>query len=190
MKPHFRFIFDKVKRTIVLHICTRHLATTAGSSLPLDNMDTDWIHNPLQNTQADRNEHHFRRGLESTIMPQEKLTGKELIAARENIQKDEQPVKDAIQNVAGLRTLQQAVAAPKSHVSAATLSEIESALKAYGDAVLASDLSATSQRIYLDHATNFVRWIKGEFQPGAYRNAYALKRKKDVVVHGFNSAPE
>lgn len=74
-------------------------------------------------------------------------------------------------------------------VSAVTLSEIESALKAYGDAVFASDLSPTSQGIYIDHATKFVRWIKGEFQPGAYKNAYALKRKKDVVVHGFNPAP-
>lgn len=72
-------------------------------------------------------------------------------------------------------------------VSASALSEIESALKSYGDAVLASDLSTSSQGIYLDHATNFVRWIKGEFQPGAYKNPYALKRKKDVVVHGFNS---
>jgi len=72
------------------------------------------------------------------------------------------------------------------NVSASALSEIESALKQYGDAVLASDLSPTSQGIYLDHAANFVRWIKGEFQPGAYKNAYALKRKKDVVVHAFN----
>jgi len=52
-------------------------------------------------------------------------------------------------------------------LSISTLSEIESALKEYGDAVLASDLSATSQGIYIDHATNFVRWIKGEFQPGS-----------------------
>ena len=72
------------------------------------------------------------------------------------------------------------------NLSSSTISEIESALREYGDAVLASDLSATSQGIYLDHATNFVRWIKGEFHPGAYKNAYALKRKKDVVVHGFN----
>lgn len=70
-------------------------------------------------------------------------------------------------------------------VSPVTVSEIEAALGAYGDAVLASDLSATSQGIYLVHATNFVRWIKGEFQPGAYKNPYAL-RKKDIVVHGFN----
>jgi hypothetical protein len=76
------------------------------------------------------------------------------------------------------------------NISPATLSEIESALKAYGDAVFASDLSATSQGIYIDHAANFVRWIKGEFQPGAYKNSYALKKKKDVVVHGFNPAPK
>ena len=73
-------------------------------------------------------------------------------------------------------------------LSISALSEIESALKQYGDAVLASDLSETSQGIYIVHATNFVRWIKGEFQPGAYKNPYALKRKKDLVVHGFNPA--
>lgn len=72
------------------------------------------------------------------------------------------------------------------NISASALSEIESALKEYGDAVLASDLNPTSQGIYLDHAADFVRWIRGEFQPGAYKNAYALKRKKDVVVQGFN----
>jgi hypothetical protein len=71
-------------------------------------------------------------------------------------------------------------------LSRSALSEIESALKEYGDAVLASDLSATSQGIYIDHATNFVRWIKGEFQPGARKNPYPLKRKTDLVVHGFN----
>lgn len=75
------------------------------------------------------------------------------------------------------------------NLSTSMLSEIESALKQYGDAVLASDLSATSQGIYIDHATNFVRWIKGEFQPGARKNPYPLKRKPDLVVHGFNPAP-
>lgn len=71
-------------------------------------------------------------------------------------------------------------------ISASALSEVESALKEYGDAVLASDLSAASQGIYLDHASNFVRWLRGEFNPGARKNPYPLKVKKDFVVHGFN----
>src|SRR5205823_9197753 len=51
--------------------------------------------------------------VESTIMPHEKLTGDELRAARENIQKDEKPVEDAIENVAALRLLVKEVGAPK-----------------------------------------------------------------------------
>ncbi len=47
-------------------------------------------------------------------------------------------------------------------VSASTLSEIDSALKEYSKLVLASDFSAASQAIYIDHANNFVRWLKGE----------------------------
>ena len=59
-----------------------------------------------------------------------------------------------------------------------TLSEIDSALKEYCSVVLASDLSAASQAIYIDHATSFVRWLKGEFDPGARVNAFPMKRKK------------
>jgi hypothetical protein len=46
-------------------------------------------------------------------MHQEKLTADELIAARENVLKDEKPVQDAIQNIAGLRLLTNEVGKPK-----------------------------------------------------------------------------
>lgn len=62
-------------------------------------------------------------------------------------------------------------------VTPSALVEIESALKQYCNAVLASDLSLGSQAIYVDHADNFVRWIKGEFEPGALAR-HPLKRKK------------
>jgi hypothetical protein len=71
-------------------------------------------------------------------------------------------------------------------ISPSSLSEIEVALKAYINTVLATDLSAASQGIYTDHASNFVRWMKGEFNPGARANPYPLKRKKDPVVNAFN----
>jgi DNA polymerase II small subunit/DNA polymerase delta subunit B len=63
-------------------------------------------------------------------------------------------------------------------VSKSTLSEIDSALKEYVRAVLASELSASSQAVYIDHASNFVRWLKGEFDPGSRVNPHPLKRKR------------
>jgi len=58
------------------------------------------------------------------------------------------------------------------------LSEIDSALKEYCNVVLASDLSAASQAIYIDQASNFVRWLRREFTSGARVNPFPLKRKK------------
>jgi len=62
-------------------------------------------------------------------------------------------------------------------LSASALSEIDAALKEYCSVVLASDLSAASQAIYIDQAASFVRWLKGEFIPGARVNPFPLKRK-------------
>lgn len=63
-------------------------------------------------------------------------------------------------------------------VSPSTVVEIDSALKEYCKVVLASDLSAASQAIYIDQATSFVRWLKGEYIPGARVNPFPLKKKK------------
>lgn len=44
---------------------------------------------------------------------------------------------------------------------------IESKLKAYIEEVNATDLRETTKQTYITHATNFVRWINGDFEPGA-----------------------
>lgn len=67
-------------------------------------------------------------------------------------------------------------------VSKTALSEVEAALKEYCAEVMASDLSAASQAIYIDQASNFVRWVNGEFTPGSRLNPYPLKRKSPTTV--------
>jgi hypothetical protein len=62
----------------------------------------------------------------------------------------------------------------KSLVSDSTLSEVKEALKAYYDAVEASDLSQSSQATYIDMANNFVRWMGGEFTPGSRKEPYRV----------------
>lgn len=62
------------------------------------------------------------------------------------------------------------------------LTQIESALKEYCEIVMASDLTLRSQEAYIDHATNFVRWLRGEFDPGARKNPYPLRRKPSAVA--------
>jgi hypothetical protein len=49
LKPHFKFIFDKRKRTLLLHISTRSSAGSAGSPVALDSLDADWIQNAFVN---------------------------------------------------------------------------------------------------------------------------------------------
>ena len=71
-------------------------------------------------------------------------------------------------------------------VSASTLSEVEQALEQYSNSVLDADLSDYSKDVYINHADNFVRWLKGDFVPGARVNPYRLKRNKDLPVHAFN----
>ena len=66
-------------------------------------------------------------------------------------------------------------------LSPATLAEIESALQEYCNIVLTSDLSAASQAIYIDQADNFVRWLKGEFVPGAHANPFPAKRTRSSI---------
>jgi len=54
-----------------------------------------------------------------------------------------------------------------AEVSSEAISEIERALERYWQVVEASRLQSTTKKTYLVHAGNFVRWLKGEFQPGA-----------------------
>lgn len=46
------------------------------------------------------------------------------------------------------------------------LAAVKVALEHYETKVKASKLQPNSQRTYLLHARNFVRWIEGDFTPG------------------------
>lgn len=53
-------------------------------------------------------------------------------------------------------------------VSEETLREVDELFKQYSDEVWeCEDLADYSKAIYIDNATNFIRWIKGNFKPGA-----------------------
>ena len=62
-------------------------------------------------------------------------------------------------------------------ISAAALSEIQAAMKAYCDDVKNSDLSYGSQGMYVDFAECFVRWLQGEFAPGSRKAPFRIKDK-------------
>jgi len=68
------------------------------------------------------------------------------------------------------------IAAPQ--LSSSALSEVQTALKAYYDAVQTSDLSQSSQATYIDMANNFVRWLSGDFEPGCRKERYRIKKTK------------
>jgi len=59
-------------------------------------------------------------------------------------------------------------------MSAAALAELETAWNDYRAAVAASDLSESSQATYTDIANNFVRWVRGEFDPGSRKAPYQV----------------
>jgi hypothetical protein len=67
---------------------------------------------------------------------------------------------------------------PQTKISAAALAELESALGRYNNTLAMSELSPTSQAIYFDHANCFVRWLRGEFEPGSQVAPYAPKKKR------------
>ena len=63
-------------------------------------------------------------------------------------------------------------------LSADSMREVEAALKSYWTEVEASDLSYSSQATYFDMANNFVRWMRGEFEPGSRKEPYRIKKDK------------
>jgi hypothetical protein len=73
-------------------------------------------------------------------------------------------------------------------VSSSTLSEIESALKEYCGVVLTAELGAGAQAMYIDHATNFVRWLRGEFVPGSRTNPHPLRRMRHPIAGSVTAA--
>jgi hypothetical protein len=62
-------------------------------------------------------------------------------------------------------------------ISPSALSEVQTALKAYYDAVENSDLTQSSQATYIDMANNFVRWLSGDFSPGCRKEPYRTKQR-------------
>ena len=48
-----------------------------------------------------------------------------------------------------------------------TLAEVDAALERYFREVEAQQLAFTTKATYKLHASNFVRWLHGDFEPGA-----------------------
>jgi hypothetical protein len=65
-----------------------------------------------------------------------------------------------------------------ARISTATLFEVQTALRSYCAAVETSDLRAHSQATYINGADNFVRWLKGDFDPGSRVAPYRPRKKK------------
>ena len=47
-----------------------------------------------------------------------------------------------------------------------TLAEVDAALERYFQEVAAKQLALTTKATYKLHASNFVRWLHGDFEPG------------------------
>ncbi len=60
-------------------------------------------------------------------------------------------------------------------MSETAMTELEAGWREYRAAVAASDLSESSQATYTDMANNFVRWLRGNFDPGSRKAPYRLK---------------
>ena len=52
-------------------------------------------------------------------------------------------------------------------ITAEAMNEVEAALKRYEQDVKVAGLAPSTEATYLLHAQNFVRWLKGDFVPGA-----------------------
>ena len=52
-------------------------------------------------------------------------------------------------------------------VSKPCLKQVREALATYTEEVEASELMPSTKRTYLRHAETFVRWLEGDFEPGA-----------------------
>jgi len=77
-----------------------------------------------------------------------------------------------------LRVGEQKKPVASARISTATLFEVQAALRSYCATVETSDLSESSQAIYINMADNFVRWLKGDFDPGSGLAPYKVPKKK------------
>jgi hypothetical protein len=64
-----------------------------------------------------------------------------------------------------------------TQISLDALFEVENAFRAYCADVEESGLSVSSQATYIDIASGFVRWLRGDFTPGSRSAPYRSKRK-------------
>jgi hypothetical protein len=93
------------------------------------------------------------------------------------------PIQDTRERVQSLTEMSRATRGQKAtKVSPAAMLEVMAALDAYWDALEASDLSHASKGIYMSQADNFVRWMRGDFNPGSrnapYRSDFAASWRK------------
>ena len=51
-------------------------------------------------------------------------------------------------------------------VSPEVLEIVQKAVEQYCQVVQGSELSEESKKTYIEHPNNFVRWLKGDFEPG------------------------
>jgi hypothetical protein len=63
-----------------------------------------------------------------------------------------------------------------TRISPSALFEVELALREYYTALEASDLTPSSQSTYIDQADRFVRWLRGDFDPGCHVAPYRTKK--------------
>jgi hypothetical protein len=63
-----------------------------------------------------------------------------------------------------------------TRISPSALFEVEVALREYYTALEATDLTPSSQGSYLDQADRFVRWLRGDFDPGCRNAPYRAKK--------------
>lgn len=56
-------------------------------------------------------------------------------------------------------------------ISPETLKQVEAAYKAYEQEVDSSGMTVAAKNTYLLHVRQFIKWLKGDFHPGARKNA-------------------
>ena len=69
-------------------------------------------------------------------------------------------------------------------LSATAMAELEAAWQEYRATVAASDLSESSQATYIDMANNFLRWLRGDFDPGSRKAPYRIVPDRLKMLRG------
>jgi len=70
---------------------------------------------------------------------------------------------------------------PITRISRTTLAKVHQALREYCAVVERSGLRPSSQATYIDMASNFVRWMHGDFNPGSRNAEYVDRKKQDAA---------